>query len=409
MRLHSCVADERQRDTRFLKKLSNLYSVTAVILVNTLLLIVVLIFALDWALALHHAGNAPSVTPSKDIDLSSYREIDAATARKIVHELDVYASSQPFGFNPWTTFQQRPYRGTFISVENDPVLTHRAVPAPVGGHPRYIVWAFGGSTMFGWGMDDAHTLPAFLQGELQCRLPDRTAEVVNFGQPYWYSSSEVAAFLALLRARPAPNAAVFLDGLNDAAWVASGFAVPVFAGRARAAWDHARAEALRDVPWFSINTSFPLRRTLDWLRYRGMLPPVPDHDFYRHPPANQAKAILDTYRANRRLAAALGAARDVATFFFLQPVPWLGKWKSGRVNADFPFGDKAQAVQALETLAAEARSGSVPRFYSLIHALADIDRPFVDGTHYSDVANHRLARRMAEHIVPGAAPSSSCR
>ncbi|NFV81151.1 SGNH/GDSL hydrolase family protein [Magnetospirillum aberrantis] len=384
-----------------MKRLGNLgkvYATTAVIVMNIALLLLGCAFALEWVLDLRH-GSGTAVTPSVSLDMASYRDVDATTAQAIAAELDVYASSQPFGFNPWTTFQQLPFAGKYITVQDDPVLTHRKVPTPAGNGPRYVVWAFGGSTMFGWGVDDAHTLPANLQDALQSRMPDRTVEVVNFGQPYWYSSSEVAAFVALLRDRATPDAVVFLDGLNDASWVSSGFQVPVFAGRAEQAWNQARANAKRELPWLTVNSSFPFLRIVDWLRYRGALPPVPTQDHYRNPPTDQTRAIVETYRANRALASDVAKARGIKSFFFIQPVPWAGEWPSGHANTDFPFGDKVQAVRAIETLVSEAQAGRITGFHSLHDALTGIERPFVDGTHYSDAANHRLAQAIADAMA----------
>lgn len=388
---------------KWLGFLGRFYTSTAVILVNLVILTVAAAFLLGWVLNLRH-GPGSTVTPSISLDMESYREVDAETARAIAAELDVYASSQPFGFNPWTTFQQLPFQGTHITVEDDPVLTHRRVPANDAAGSRYEVWAFGGSTMFGWGVDDAHTLPALLQERLQGLMPGRSVRVINFGQPYWYSSSETAAFLALLRSRPAPDAVLFLDGLNDASWVASGFQVPVFAGRAAEAWNRTRADAKRELPWFSLNGSFPFLRVVDWLRYKGALPPVPARDPYRIPPQDRAQAIVSTYRSNRALTADLAAGRGIAAYFFVQPVPWMGRWpKAGHVNSDFGFGSRDEAVKALEDLNIEARSGKIRGFHTLSDSLEGVERPFVDGTHYSDAANRRLADEIAGIMAAGPA------
>lgn len=384
-----------------MRRLFAAYNAVAIISFNAvilgLLVCLGISLALDWR---HRLSGQTTVTPSIEIDLESFREVDSARAKDIVRELDVYASSQPFAFNPWATFMQAPYAGDTINVEDDAVLTHRHVPpSPVQAEKRFVVWAFGGSTLFGWGVDDRHTIPAFLQEELQRRLPSRRVEVVNFGQPYWYSSSEVAGFLALLRSRPAPQAVVFLDGLNDASWVSSGLTVPVLAGQARAAWDRARADSLRQLPWFSLNSSFPLARILNWLSYHRIIKPVAEDDGYHHPVQDPAQAIISTYQTNRQLATAMAATRDVRAFFFLQPVPWMGKWGEGRVNRSFTFGDKDQAAKAMRVLTEEADGETVRNFHSLTEALRDMDRPFVDGTHYSDAANRVLATKMAEIVA----------
>lgn len=386
-----------------MKHIFSAWSKLAVVTFNSIILVLVVAVLIETVLNWRHQfGGRPAVTPSVDFDLLSFREVDAPTAKAIAMETDVYASSQPFVYNPWTTSMLAPYRGDAINVEDDPVLTHRRVPPSTKrGVERTVVWAFGGSTMFGWGVDDRHAIPSLLQEELQNRLPGKAVDVVNFGQPYWYSSSEVAGFMALLRSRPAPDAVVFLDGLNDVAWISSGLSVPVMAGQARKAWDRARMNALRELPWFSVNASFPFRRVLDWLVYRNIVKPVQENDGYHHPPADAAQAIVTTYRANRQMTMDLCASRGTRAFFFLQPMPWFGAWGEGRVNRDFPFGDKAKAIEAIQILNAEAEKSTVARFHSLTEVLRSVERPFIDGTHYSDASNRIIARRMAELMVVG--------
>jgi len=76
--------------------------------------------------------------------------------------------------------------------------------------PEY--WMFGGSTMFGWGVDDAHTIPSNLASLLSAR-------VVNFGTPSWRSFQSLIRLIGEYglseAALPPPRTVVFLDGAND--------------------------------------------------------------------------------------------------------------------------------------------------------------------------------------------------
>ena len=76
-----------------------------------------------------------------------------------------------------------------------------------------VVWFFGGSTMWGWGQRDQHTIPSEV-----ARLAERAGapiEAVNFGQLAWMHWQEVLAFEQELATRPAPDLVVFYDGVND--------------------------------------------------------------------------------------------------------------------------------------------------------------------------------------------------
>jgi hypothetical protein len=71
------------------------------------------------------------------------------------------------------------------------------------------VWVFGGSTVWGTGVMDAHT-PASL---LQAALPQY--RVLNFAESGYVSAQNQQAFMQALRCGGKPVAAVFIDGIND--------------------------------------------------------------------------------------------------------------------------------------------------------------------------------------------------
>lgn len=76
-----------------------------------------------------------------------------------------------------------------------------------------VVWFFGGSTMYGFGQRDDHTIPSELVA-----LADAEGialEAHNFGAQAYVNWQGVSLFADLLTERPAPDLAVFYDGYND--------------------------------------------------------------------------------------------------------------------------------------------------------------------------------------------------
>jgi len=117
-------------------------------------------------------------------------------------------------YESFTDFRQRPVRGRFINVS---AVGFRAVkgqgpwpPAP----DAFNVFVFGGSTAFGDGLPDGETLPSALQ-ELLPTISGRPARVYNFARPGYYSSQERILLEQLLVSRVVPDAALFIDGLNE--------------------------------------------------------------------------------------------------------------------------------------------------------------------------------------------------
>lgn len=81
--------------------------------------------------------------------------------------------------------------------------------------PEFTVWLFGGSTAFGFGQRDEHTIASEL-----VKLAEEDGirlDVENYGVSGWVNWQETLLFEDELRAGRRPDVAVFLDGANDTA------------------------------------------------------------------------------------------------------------------------------------------------------------------------------------------------
>lgn len=81
--------------------------------------------------------------------------------------------------------------------------------------PELTVWLFGGSTIYGIGQRDGHTIASDLVRE--ARRNGRSIEVVNFGVAGYVNWQETRVFADALRAGGRPDVALFVDGVNDLA------------------------------------------------------------------------------------------------------------------------------------------------------------------------------------------------
>lgn len=116
----------------------------------------------------------------------------------------------------FTQYRELPHEGEFVNV--DPRGFRRIKdqgPWPPDA-ANYNVFMFGGSTTFGYGVQDRDTVPSQLQ-EILREQPghERRVCVYNWGRGGYYSSQERALFEVLLLQGHIPDAAVFMDGLND--------------------------------------------------------------------------------------------------------------------------------------------------------------------------------------------------
>jgi lysophospholipase L1-like esterase len=374
------------------------YVATALITFNTLVVVVIASVLVAVALELTYrvAGRHKY---SAHLDLDSYTELPRETAVAVGKELDEYGENQSFVYNPWATFMVAPRAGRLFNVDTGRTANVRrttgGTPPASPSAPDVVVWFFGGSTVFGWGLPDNYTIPSLLQDRLQRALPDRRVRIVNFGQPYWFTSSELALFVALLRNEAKPTAAVFLDGLNDTVWSLQGIEEPVFAPRAEQGWNHERSIERGEAAWISFNPTFPPFAVVKHLAKRGVFAAGDERAAYRRPSPDPVARTVEIYRRNRDMALALGRASGVAVSVFLQPT----RFYSARDRAK-PAEARSGPQRAYQILSEEAASGAVPRFATLHTAVDDIAKPFVDQGHYSDAASRRIAERLASALGP---------
>jgi len=121
-----------------------------------------------------------------------------------------YTHVQPH-YEPYLTMQLWDLTGRYINVHQG---VRRSWDArSTGSAHRPTVWFFGGSTMFGVGQRDDYTIPSMVAR--RSAAAGQPIRVVNLGVPAFTNFQEVLTFERRLALRPAPDAVVFYDGLND--------------------------------------------------------------------------------------------------------------------------------------------------------------------------------------------------
>jgi lysophospholipase L1-like esterase len=113
-------------------------------------------------------------------------------------------------------------KSPYLNVERHRRVTWKAAAPQVAPQvapsaaecPPVEIWAFGGSTMFGYGQRDDHTVASYLAKELNRRGLRST--VLNFGVPgdtLWIETRKLEG--ELLAGSNPPDLVVFYDGVNE--------------------------------------------------------------------------------------------------------------------------------------------------------------------------------------------------
>ena len=119
--------------------------------------------------------------------------------------------NQPLVYFPFIEFRESSRNHKFVTVNENGIRCNenfvKTCTSPSGG--KNEIWIFGGSTIFGYGVKNDETIPAYLDKMFKDK------NVINIGSGYWYSTQERLAYLNMLTELDPPYLTIFIDGLNE--------------------------------------------------------------------------------------------------------------------------------------------------------------------------------------------------
>ncbi|MEZ5182508.1 MAG: hypothetical protein R2702_11650 [Acidimicrobiales bacterium] len=233
---------------------------------------------------------------------------------------------------PFVLFRNRRYTGEYVNGEG---WTRRSWQPPETGSPRPLLSFYGGSTTFGVGQRDAHTIPS--EVARLAAAEGYPVEVANHGLSGFVSWQEMMLFEHFTAAGERPLRAVFYDGTNE-----------VYAQRqdrvrgnptdtevdqiqarlygAGSVTTEATPVATDDRSWFDrYEEHSALHRLVDEARAAlggepaGASPA--DEEPAPYDPRAIGRAAVDVYERSRTLIQAIAEPAGIEPAFFWQPVP----------------------------------------------------------------------------------------
>jgi hypothetical protein len=220
----------------------------------------------------------------------------------------------------------------------------------------------------------------------------------NFGRGYYHLTHERVLFQQLVSAGFVPDAAVFLDGLNDFAFPTD---EPAGTDRFRSALESTRTFRQNLVGTLqTLPVTKAVTRAIQ--KIGGPEPPVPQAKteavILPDPDQEQLiQSVLDRHAADRKIVEAVAAAYRVRAYFAWQPVP---TYKYDLRYHLFVPGGVISGTHALSGTgyAAMARVWPTSRNYIWCADLqVGLTEPlYVDPVHYSGAMNGRVAKCVAQ-------------
>lgn len=277
----------------------------------------------------------------RHVDLEAYSKLSQDQVNELLDDQDVF-TSRGFLYAPWVQFRAPEFHSRWFNTDSDGHRLSKSVRSLEQNGLK--VFLFGGSTTFGYGVTDEHTIPSYLQTFWEEGEPAAAVAVSNYAQGYYYSSQEMQVFFGLLKQGMVPNYAVFIDGLNDIGLRtqrALGFDEPWFTPDMTALWDARRGSAQQAGSALNqgradstLLSRLPMVRFARSIALRVLPQSSPDADKKPEPKESQPIAvdpervarevenITSVYLANMAMTQAVCQKYRVKCLFVWQPVPF---------------------------------------------------------------------------------------
>lgn len=360
------------------KKIIDYYKYLAIVLLNTVLLLFLVEIAITASFTL---GIWDDGAPGKNFPALPYYDNQPWAAQY----WNEHWSSDMKRYEPYVDWRRRPFQGKYVKVDS---LGIRHTPGNPPAHENaYQVFAFGGSTMWGWGAPDSLTIPALLRNSMANHL-DRPVHVTNYGEDSYISSQGVSLLIRQLQEGHIPDLVIFYDGVND---VASAFV----SGQAN------RHQYIGDIT-AKIDSPPILRlikdtQTFQWLQGLVAKP--------QNPPAispTLSREVVQAYLNNYRIVENLAQTYGFDFYFFWQPMIFTGKKPLSDVEKAYTRRGK-RYINFNQSIYQQVNqeSQSRERMLSITDVFDDVNETlYIDQAHINPIGNRLVASRILQEILP---------
>jgi hypothetical protein len=279
-----------------------------------------------------------------------------------------------YGYEPWLQFKVLDHSSRYVNIKG---FERKCIP------DQYInrkskdtidIFFLGGSTMYGYNVSDAETIPSQFLRMYQSQYPNgQSVRIRNFGIPYYYSKQELLLLSKLIFEGNKPDIVIFMDGLNDF---------------------YPSRMLYYDYPHFS----YAMEQVFNDQMYHKQKRTVVDSSdqFYIDPPKIPSKEyygqLLDKYVNNIAHATNLAGKVGAKSYFFCQPVPFYNYPNREKDPISYKVSyDRFDYIYP----ALERKADSISNFVFLGNMLQhEKGLPFVDQVHYSPEFSKKIAEQM---------------
>lgn len=355
----------------------NISKTIRLVAVNVVIFAVLLI-ALNWACSLY----LRKTTENNRAGLPNY-------AGNVEHAKAVFTDYRrvQHTYEPFVGWKTLPYKGKTTTITKEGLRTHYSEDARPGNGK--VVHFFGGSTMWGEGSDDQHTIPALFN-----RMNPNDI-VHNHGQLAYNTRQELDALISLYAQDERADVVIFYDGVNDAAFLCPKVITELPAHRLvpmyREKLYTGKLAMVKDLLWkaFAEDIALVVRR----MTYEPS-PGNSPYDCVSDP--GKAEMIADMMMKNWEMAHEIVTRRNGTFYAVLQPAAFIGRPRTDHLQLDEELGNNFREVyQRLQEKIAQKKH---PWIIDLSRAFDGTEYIFIDFCHVSPNGNEIIAREISKAI-----------
>jgi hypothetical protein len=362
-----------------MRKFLRLIAINTVLVVGVWLVLLVLT-----ALAGDVINRVKMIRPSADDRANLPNYPDKHRARRLFADLKQTVED----YVPYVVWRRLPMQTEFVNIGEDGLRLH-TVGRENNDADAATIGFFGGSTMWGTGVDDDSTIAALFD-QLTTDF-----EVTNYGEGGHTTRQTLALLVNLINTDRMPEVVVFYGGFNHV-------------------WTHCNYAVTRNLNGHMVEAK--LRRALTERPRGGYLwadvvsPPL---EFFRrvigekkfvrnhhvcHSDAERARAVADVLVRSWEIANMLVTGHGGRFFAFLQPVAYIGEPRVDHLALGRELAaDQFRAVYPL-VLEKVAERG-MDYVYDLTDAFDVDEYVYIDDAHVTRPGNEIVARRILDDIV----------
>ncbi|MEX2230978.1 MAG: hypothetical protein WD824_02365 [Cyclobacteriaceae bacterium] len=338
----------------------------------------VLLIAVNWACGAYLKRTTKSNRAQLPNYASDYEHAKAVFAdyNRVQHR-----------YEPFVGWRTLAYEGKTTHISNAGLRTHEIKLDEDSN--QIVVRFFGGSTMWGEGSDDQHTIPALFNA----LHPEYV--VYNHGQLAYNARQELDQLISVYSRNEKTDLVIFYDGVNDAAFLCPKvirelpahrlvpmYREKLYAGKFAMIKELAAKVFVEDI----LNL---IRK----ITYR----PTPENSPYDcTSEPGKAEAIAEMMLKNWEMAHEIVTKRNGQFIGVLQPAAFIGKPRTDHLELDEELGKNFMAIYKL--LKEKIAARNYPWIVDLSQQFDSDEHIFIDFCHASPNGNKIIAREISNVV-----------